>query len=419
VPQTIRFGQSMQRRPALTPATVSKLIALSLLLLAASGSALSQDFLPAALKALGGVLVAFIVYDLAKSGRVATEVKLYFAFVLWAALSAVVVAADVDLALRHAWTVLQTGVLFWAVAAAHRRQPDLRLVMSGLWAIGLFFALLAWVDADVLATIRDEGGRMSVTGENPNFTGQVFVFAVLGALYLGERAVRWSSTLLALVPIPMFVFMLLFTGSRKMSVAVVIVVAVWLLASERVGLAGGRRALLRVLLILAIATAGVVASYAWDGSAMAERWRAVEETGGQAGLATRERLTEQGLRLFLEYPLAGVGFQNQMLTMGAVAHSDFVDVLASTGLIGALLYFSIYVAAFRRARRVSRGTSGIERLDWGAFLTFTALLLWLMVGFSRYTDFYNIVVLGAFVGTFLGREGRVGQPHRHLSWLRR
>jgi O-antigen ligase len=373
------------------------------------GASFPEGLQPLLLKGFGGILVVGICCLLSKGTATPTEVKLYFAFVSWAVLSAILVAADANIALMNGWTVFQLGLLFWGVTLAHVRDPDLRITMWGFWGLGILLALLAYLNPEAMALIRGGGKayeRLSATGENPNATGQVFVFATFAALYLAQRAAPWFVKIAVLSAVPAFVFMLLYSGSRKMSVAIVIVVAAWLLTSMRVRATQGRVRAAYVLTILGIAATAMVVSGLWEETPMAKRWE-VEMKGYGGGSADRIELAREGFDLFLEHPVAGVGLQNQVLTMGSVSHSEYVDVLASTGIVGACLYFPIYFIAFRRARRASRSRPSRGGTEWQAFVTYVVLLAWLMVGFTRFDDLCNLLVMGAFIGYFQAGDGKV------------
>ena len=58
----------------------------------------------------------------------------------------------------------------------------------------------------------------------------------------------------------------------------------------------------------------------------------------------RSQMYVRGVDLFWENPLAGVGLGNFQVVsgLGAYSHSDYIEVASNTGIIGFILYFSIY-----------------------------------------------------------------------------
>lgn len=390
-------------------AIATKLAAVAVLAVSFLGTSFSEGLQPLLLKVFGGTIVVGICSLLSIGTHTPTEVKLYFAFVSWAALSAIIVASDVNMALRYGWTVFQMGLLFWGVSLAHVRVPDLRITMWGLWALGILLTLLAYLNPEAMALIRGGGKayeRLSATGENPNATGQIFVFAIFAALYLGQQAASWLVKTAVLGAMPVFIFMLLYSGSRKMSVAIVIVVTAWLLTSMRVRATHGKVRAAYVLTILGIAATAVVASGLWEETPMAKRWE-LEIKGYGSGGADRMELARESFNIFLEHPIAGVGLQNEVLATGNISHTEYVSVLTSTGIVGACLYFPIYFIVFRHARRANRARHSRIGREWQAFVTYVVLLAWLMVGFTRFDDLCNLLVMGTFVGYFQSGDGTV------------
>lgn len=77
--------------------------------------------------------------------------------------------------------------------------------------------------------------------------------------------------------------------------------------------------------------------------------------------STQERmyLMDQGIRVWMEHPFAGVGWHNYRFYNDAklYAHNNYVELLASLGIVGFLLYYAIFLregfflfTAFRRSR---------------------------------------------------------------------
>ncbi|CAI8872711.1 O-antigen ligase family protein [Priestia megaterium] len=63
---------------------------------------------------------------------------------------------------------------------------------------------------------------------------------------------------------------------------------------------------------------------------------------------TRVRMYDEALKIFEEYPIFGVGYNGYKIIsgMGTYSHSTYMEVLSNTGLVGFVIYFSIYVSIF-------------------------------------------------------------------------
>jgi O-antigen ligase len=109
--------------------------------------------------------------------------------------------------------------------------------------------------------------------------------------------------------------------------------------------------------------------------------RRLERTGDDAGDLKREKMYSIGTTLILENPVTGVGLGNfnSRSGMGLYSHSDYMEVLSTTGLVGAALYFPIYFIWWRRLSRVSKGTHDPE-VRYQVRLFQAILLTMLMLG---------------------------------------
>lgn len=54
---------------------------------------------------------------------------------------------------------------------------------------------------------------------------------------------------------------------------------------------------------------------------------------------------EQGIRVWMEHPFAGVGWQNYRFynEAGLYAHNNYVELLASLGVVGFFLYYAMFL----------------------------------------------------------------------------
>jgi O-antigen ligase len=90
---------------------------------------------------------------------------------------------------------------------------------------------------------------------------------------------------------------------------------------------------------------------------------------------------------------------------GAYAHSDFMEVLATTGFVGFVLYFSIYLVLWRRLRRVSkRHTDATSRYMAGLYQAAIITLLTLGLGVPNFLNPLHLYVIGVLVGHTLAME---------------
>lgn len=155
---------------------------------------------------------------------------------------------------------------------------------------------------------------------------------------------------IAIFPAMVLFAMLLLGGSRKNLVAIPITA---LLFAQFTG-NGVKKLKVLLLLLLALtvslylletvpALSGIRSSLEGmrNGLSQAEEAKVDVSTQG------RMYLQEQGIRVWMEHPFAGVGWHNYRYynDAGLYAHNNYVELLASLGIVGFLLYYTMFLRA--------------------------------------------------------------------------
>jgi O-antigen ligase len=124
--------------------------------------------------------------------------------------------------------------------------------------------------------------------------------------------------------------------------------------------------------------------------------------------------------MFLQEPIAGVGlgqFQARFVT-GQYSHSDIIETLSTTGIVGFLLYQSFFVLLLVRLRRLLRMTRDpLERYQYKTMaLAIVVIILFGLGGphINSQPVFTFLATLSAYTWTKL-HERRGGQVARPLG----
>jgi O-antigen ligase len=204
------------------------------------------------------------------------------------------------------------------------------------------------------AQFSDLDGRIFGTLDNAN------AFAALLAVSIGLTLSQLANTrsmlvrIVCLALVAFFVYLVGRTGSRMgmlASFAAVVTVALCYQAGSKGKLVG--KTMLVLLLGAAIVAGG---AFVLTSSEFADRYAALQlslETGdfrasGDMSLYGRARLYQKGFEIFLANPLLGVGLdvfrtaQLEFRTIGNNSHSNYLEILAGTGLVGGICYFAMY-----------------------------------------------------------------------------
>ena len=217
------------------------------------------------------------------------------------------------------------------------------------------FHAAAWVYFLAASTGRGHapGGRWAALGGGPNVFVRVMILGVITALYL---YVRSGDKLGWLVPIPLFLFGAIASGSRGGIAALAITAGIALLAIRprprwnRLAKPAGL--LLVVSLMLVVTVGRMIAGFVQS--------RFVEATVGQGYTSDRDVLFAWALRLFWQHPLIGTGINgfHAIADLGEgerYVHNLPLSVAAEGGFVGLFLlglaWFTLWHAYLRTHRR--------------------------------------------------------------------
>jgi O-antigen ligase len=133
----------------------------------------------------------------------------------------------------------------------------------------------------------------------------------------------------------------------------------------------------RVALAAALLVACVVGTVWVGGDPLADRVEAVRGEAGAGGVEDVARVGRAGIwadtwRLFGQHPLAGVGLGGYWIAIRSThrgngflvprqAHNDYLELLASAGVVGALLFLAFLFLFVRLARERLRGGTRFTR----------------------------------------------------------
>ncbi len=211
-------------------------------------------------------------------------------------------------------------------------------------------------------------------GGGANYLAMIFVMG-LPLFYFKFLNGTRRERLLSLLFTPAWLLCVVVTGSRGGFLALVIVALYLVLLSNRKVL--GFLTIVAIMgFFLAVVPEEKLQRFTSTLTAAAGRGGDSEAAGEDLGFAAESRvlLWKAGLQMFREYPIAGIGhdnfqwvspqytgfylgdtpqpYQPGVRLPGFVAHSTWVQTLAEGGLIAAVPFFSMFLAAFVLLRRI-------------------------------------------------------------------
>ena len=78
----------------------------------------------------------------------------------------------------------------------------------------------------------------------------------------------------------------------------------------------------------------------------------LEGNGGDASSMERIYLVEEGFKIFENNPIFGIGLNNSRYFLGKYTHNNYLELLIGTGIIGTVLFYSIYISTFQKIKNM-------------------------------------------------------------------
>lgn len=369
-------------------------------------------------QALGGLLcVSLLICHLGRLNAalrqllpVPPEIKAYTLWVVWSGITGVFVSANAGLFGHGLRVIVQMLVLVWAVYSVTRLRPGaINAVFAGIILGGIIqiCAVLGGVES-IHSQLQAEDRAYGLT-VNPNALAFKMLWTVLIALMLwmrpvtGEIARKGLRKGLIAVLVSVAGYVVIVSGSRKSLLAMAFVLVLWGLCASSVRRsiwAGARRVTTTGLIAVMIA---FLLPFVLEETIVGIRLQAFLDQGSTITESlesnTRLDMYVEGLRMFIAHPIFGVGLNNFRFHFwtGQYSHSDYIEALATTGIVGFVLYHSVYVFVLFRALRLQRAMDDITtryRLRMVAITIATIMLIGL--GAPHYASQDVFVMVAAF-----------------------
>lgn len=349
---------------------------------------------------LGIVLVLLAVNSLLnRGGRVPAEVLLLGAFVAWGAATGLLVAGDQEAVLRYVRLLVQELALFFAVAEYARVRRSARAVFIALSLLPLALGAYSYFTGQWQQAVSGNISQMSSLMINPNGVGIGALYGFFGVAYISRRERDMRLVALPLLFIPVIVAVVLLTASRKSLLTITLFSALWAYVSMLVGGALGGRIRTAILVVAVLFGFWYVWTAIVPQTHIGTKFRKTLDNPRID--SDRYSLYEQGWGFVKANPIAGVGLGNflRATKQREYAHSDYMEPLATTGVVGFVLYMSILLCLFRRLIRISRRQSDPNtRYRAGLYIAILVSTMALGIGVPNFLDPYYWLVLGAAVG---------------------
>jgi O-antigen ligase len=353
-----------------------------------------------------GVLLAlvYIVFALRDKTWPSQEVAFFSAWLTWCLTGAFVSVAGI--LFQVGWTTtFQILVLLAIISGLTSTKRAL--------SINLFCFLLAAAIVAGFSLVTGEYSRTPQSGVvervaglavNPNQFGWIMILATVVMAYFWMTPSRFSRLkhVVLFCGFSAAAVATVFSGSRKAILGLGVFFFFWLWFCYR------KQVFRRPVMMVSVVAFGVIGVALLAlirelpvATRFQESWEGLT-SGTEGGGMNRLTLIHMAWQAFVANPIFGLGLNNFVVySRGAAAHAEYGEILADTGMLGFILYFSIYVAMWIRAGKIRRycpdpfavNVAGLIRtflvvsmvLAWGRF-NFTDKPFWILMGcFAGYT----------------------------------
>ena len=341
---------------------------------------------------IGLILVCMLICD---KGKISLEFSKFYLYIIVFALfcmASSLWAKDKFVAIEKGITVFSLFITYAILFMFYYRFLSVdRLLKAILWSgyLVVIYSIYSFGIDNIIATFMS-GSRLPNKFTNINGLAIVASFSfVIDAYYALYREIKVRNVLM----LPTFIFILA-TASRKALVFVVVGVA--LLVFIKVAM----KNFVKAIALLLIMILGALAVYNLMGrisifSGLVERIDSLimvvfKHEGGVSGDVWRVAYQEVGIEQFFKTPIWGIGIDNSYLITSPLGretylHNNYIELLACGGLVGFLIYYSIYFYIFYNLFKYKDGNDSLSIIC----IVLAILILIMDFGMVTYYDKSN------------------------------
>ncbi len=335
------------------------------------------------------------------------ELALVGLWLLWS-LTGFIVAYNLNHFVSEYLTALQVwvfGLIAFGVAAI---REDLRGNIVSYVPALTFVIVYGMITGEFQSALAGDEVRVYSIATNPNTIGQQGIPYIGFLIYIFKETKNKTLRVVLVALMIIAAATIVFTGSRKGILGLGFAIALYYFFqfARRKNKRLGEFLLSTLFIVVIIALVPIILNETVAGN------RLLEFLMNPMSEEKRINMYIDGWGMFLQHPFSGVGLGNYRLLspyQGA-AHSDYMEILTGTGLVGFALYFSMYFVGYFRIQRVRKlKLNSNDRHHANMLLALFLVEVALNFGRSVYISPYHSFVLMTYFGYAYGLERKYGR----------
>jgi hypothetical protein len=370
-----------------------------------------------------GVLCAVaFVFGLIRNGlKIPREVAIFVCFVIWASLG-IFSAYSPSVFVTMYWTLVQ--ILLMVLIITHFTS-NTKMTHGMLFAVltgAAIVAISAYTSGEYGRSEGVGGVRVGgIIGSSHSFA-MTMVYSAGIILYLFKTAKSWLMKGVYIATLPIIGKLVIASGSRMGFLSFVALGGVWYCLSYIREIKEKPAKTLGILILLIIGM--VVLFSSLSNTTMAGRLKNLTDfLHGHAGPSSgsveeRHSLVIEGISLIVRHPVIGIGLSQFILISSShlYSHSNYIEMFACTGVIGGLIYYSLYIVLYLRLRRVGKMIADIKGRELVCLAKTTVIIMCLsdIVNISYYSKMHWII-LAIFIGWAYHIERELTSNNAYIS----
>jgi len=362
--------------------------------------ALTGSYIPYGTLIFGIGSGLFMILDALSSGDIRSftdirpEMYSLIGFTIWVFVTAPL-ALNTSASLTGASNFLQKLIFVFVIYYICRKDGSLKFV-------AILFLIIAISAALIMIFMQGIGSKRMQLSENIsiNSTGNLMVLGVFCALYL-YKGKKWYSFSALVGTISLFLFIIALTGSRKSLFAVMILIGLYVVLMPKKPLVITAKSFFSfiILAVLVYILFVKVAPMLSDTSLYARLFDERESAKAELSNEGRMQFYQYAWYDFKTHLLFGLGIEGYLAKHGSYTHSAYMEVLACTGILGTILYFTSYVRTFLKLwkKTWNKTVEFFELRNNRLVFCFFIVFLYIGLGIGHLYDNLSMLELGMFI----------------------